>query len=246
MNKPHAQVILPAMAAMTARLRRSVRTVAALWQLALVALLVAAAPAAHAGASGLWTTSSGDYVVFLQDGSSGTTFALQVPGSFDALKVWLGSGSASAITLQGLTAPTDTLSAQVAGSSMNGSTSIGGGQQPFNAQLALAWVATEYAGVWQKSSPANAYLVFCVLNTGNGTIGVQIDVTLNADKTTTYDIFTGALAGSQFAGLSLTGSGRATRLDFASAEQLSGTNSTVARPVQSTSYTASHILKIAP
>ena len=46
--------------------------------------------------------------------------------------------------------------------------------------------------------------------------------------------------------LSLTGSGRATRLDFASAEQLSGSNSTVARPVQTISYTASHIVKIAP
>jgi hypothetical protein len=169
-----------------------------------------------------------------------------VPGSFDALKVWLGAGSASAITLQGLTSPSDALSAQVAGPSMSGSTSIAGVQQPFNAQLALAWVATEYAGVWQKSSPANAYLVFCVLNTGNGKIGVQIDVTLNADKTTSYDIFTGALAGNQFAGLSLTGSGRTTRLDFASAGQLSGTNSTVARPVQSISYTASHIVKIAP
>ena len=234
------------LAAATARLRHAARTTLAAWHLGLAALLALAMPAAHAGVNGLWTTSSGDYVVFLQDGSSGTTFALQVPGSFDALKVWLGSGSASAITLQGLTAPTDTLSAQVAGSSMNGSTSIGGGQQPFNAQLALAWVATEYAGVWQKSSPANAYLVFCVLNTGNGTIGVQIDVTLNADKTTSYDIFTGALAGNQFAGLSLTGSGRSTRLEFASAEQLSGTNSTVARPVQTTSYTASHIVKIAP
>lgn len=229
-----------------ARLLHAARTAASAWHLCCAALLALAAPAAQASISGLWTTTSGDYVVFLQDATSGTTVALQVPGSFDALKVWLGSGSASAITLQGLTVPTDVLSAQVAGSSMNGSTSLGGVQQPFNAQLALAWVATEYTGVWQKSSPANAYLVFCVLDTGNGKIGVQIDVTLNADKTTSYDIFTGALAGTQFAGLSLTGSGRATRLDFASAEQLSGTNSTVARPVQTISYTASHIVKIAP
>ena len=232
--------------AAAARLRRSVRTAAVAWHLACAALLAAAAPAAQATVNGLWTTASGDYVVFLQDATSGTSVALPVPASFEALKVWLGSGSASAITLQGLTAPTDMLSAQVAATAMTGSTSIAGMQQPFNAELALAWVATEYAGVWQKSSPANAYLVFCVLNTGNGKIGVQIDVTLNADKTTSYDIFTGALAGTQFAGLSLTGSGRATRLDFASAEQLSGTNSTVARPVQTINYTASHIVKTAP
>jgi len=234
------------LAAAAARLSRAARTATAAWHLWAAALLALATPAVHAGVSGLWTTSAGDYVVFLQDGSSGSTFALQVPGSFDALKVWLGSGSASAITLQGLIEPSDLLSAQVAGSSMNGSTSIGGVQQAFNAQLALAWVATEYAGVWQKSSPANAYLVFCLLNTGNGKIGVQIDVTVNADKTTSYDIFTGALTGSQFTGLSLTGSGRATRLDFASADQLSGTNSTVARPVQTVNFTASHIVKIAP
>jgi hypothetical protein len=232
--------------AVAARLRRTARTAAAAWHLCCAALLALAAMGAHAGVNGLWTTTSGDYVVFLQDATSGTTVALQVPGSFDALKAWLGSGSASSISLQGLTAPTDMLSAQVAGSAMTGSTSVGGVQQPFNAQLALAWVATEYAGVWQKSSPANAYLVFCVLDTGNGKIGVQIDVTLNADKTTSYDIFTGALAGTQFAGLSLTGSGRATRLDFASADQLSGSNSTVARPVQTISYTASHIVKTAP
>ena len=232
--------------AATVRLRRALRIALSAWHLWSAALLALVAPMAQASVSGLWTTSNGDYVVFMQDGSSGSTFALQVPGSFDALKVWLGSGSASAITLQGLTAPADLLSAQVTGSSMNGSTSIGGAQQPFNAQLALAWVATEYAGVWQKSSPANAYLVFCVLNTGNGKIGVQIDVSLNADKTTGYDIFTGALTGSQFTGLSLTGSGRTTRLDFTSAEQLSGTNSTVTRPVQTVSFTASHIVKIAP
>lgn len=232
--------------AVAARLRRIARTAAAAWHLCCAALLALAAPAAQAGVNGLWTTTSGDYVLFLQDASSGTTVALQVPGSFDALKAWLGSGSASAIALSGLTAPADLLSAQVAGSAMTGSTSVGGVQQPFNAQLALAWVATEYAGVWQKSSPANAYLIFCVLDTGNGKIGVQIDVTLNADKTTSYDIFTGALAGTQFAGLSLTGSGRATRLDFASAEQLSGSNSTVARPVQTISYTASHVVKTAP
>ena len=228
------------------RLRRIARTAAAAWHLCCAALLALAAPAAQAGVNGLWTTTSGDYVLFLQDASSATTVALQVPGSFEALKAWLGSGSASAIALSGLTAPADLLSAQVAGSAMTGSTSVGGVQQPFNAQLALAWVATEYAGVWQKSSPANAYLIFCVLDTGNGKIGVQIDVTLNADKTTSYDIFTGALAGTQFAGLSLTGSGRATRLDFASAEQLSGSNSTVARPVQTISYTASHVVKTAP
>jgi hypothetical protein len=222
------------------------RTAAAAWHLCCAALLALAAPAAQAGVNGLWTTDSGDYVVFLQDATSGTTVALQVPGSFDALKAWLGTGSASVIALQGLTAPADMLSAQANGSSMTGSTSLGGVQQPFSAQLALAWVATEYAGVWQKSSPANAYLVFCVLDTGNGKIGVQIDVTLNADKTTSYDIFTGALAGTQFAGLSLTGSGRATRLDFASVDQLSGANSTVARPVQTISYTASHIVKTAP
>jgi hypothetical protein len=232
--------------AAAARLRRTARATASAWHLCCAALLALAAPGAHAGVNGLWTTTSGDYVVFLQDASSGTTVALQVPASFAALKAWLGSGSASSISLQGLTAPTDLLSAQVAGSAMTGSTSVGGVQQPFNAQLALAWVATEYAGVWQKSSPANAYLVFCVLDTGNGKIGVQIDVTLNADKTTSYDIFTGALAGTQFAGLSLTGSGRATRLDFASADQLSGSNSTVARPVQTISYTASHIVKTAP
>jgi hypothetical protein len=232
--------------AAAARLRRAVRISVAAWHLCCAALLAAAAPSAQAGVNGLWTTTSGDYVVFLQDATSGTTVALQVPASFEALKAWLGSGSASAITLQGLTAPTDMLSAQVSGSSMTGSASIGGLQQPFSAALALAWVATDYAGVWQKSSPTNAYLVFCVLNTGNGKIGVQIDVTLNADKTTSYDIFTGALAGTQFAGLSLTGSGRATRLDFMSADQLSGANSTVARPVQTIDYTASHIVKTAP
>lgn len=232
--------------AAAARVLRTGRSLLTAWHMGLATLCALAMPAAHAGVSGLWTTTYGDYVMFLQDGSSGATFALQVPGSFDALKVWFGSGSASAVTLQGLTAPADALSAQVAGSSMSGSTSVSGVQHPFDAQLALAWVATEYAGVWQKSSPANAYLVFCVLNTGNGKVGVQIDVTLNADKTTSYDIFTGALAGNQFAGLSLTGSGRSTRLEFASAEQLSGTNSTVARPVQTVSYTASHIVKIAP
>ena len=102
-----APVAHAVLATLAARLGRQARAAVVAWQLGLAALLAAAAPVAQAGVSGLWTTGGGDYVVFLQDGSSGATFALQVPGSLDALKVWLGSGSASSITLQGLTAPSD-------------------------------------------------------------------------------------------------------------------------------------------
>ncbi|NRF71955.1 hypothetical protein HLB44_33715 [Aquincola sp. S2] len=214
----------------------------ALW---LTACGVFASAAQAAGVNGLWSTQNGDYALFLQDATSGATFALQVPGSLDALRVWMGSGSASSLSLQGLVQPNDALIANVAGSSMSGTMTIGGVQQPFNAALALAWVGTEYAGIWQKVSPANAYFVFCVLETGNGRIGLQIDVTLNADKTTTYDIFTGALVNTQFTGLSVTGSGLTSRLNFGTGT-LTGSSTTIAKPPQVTTFSATQVVKIAP
>ncbi len=100
------------------------------------------------------------------------------------------------------------------------------------------------AGVWQKSAGANAYLVFCVLETANGRLGLQVDVTLDAaTRTYRYDIYTGVVTGSTFVGASLTGSGYTSRLEFGSGT-LDGTQSTVTRPVQSTRYTATQIVQI--
>lgn len=211
----------------------------------LVLLGAGTSPARASGVNGLWTSSGGDFVVFMQDATSGATFALQVPGSFDALRVWLGTGSSTAVSLQGLNKPSDLLDLAVSGATMSGTMSLSGVQQPFNAQLALAWVATEYAGVWQKAMPSNAYIVFCVLNTGDARVAVQIDVTINADKTYGYDIFTGALVGDQFSGVSIAGTGLSSRLEF-TGSQLTGSYTTVARPPKSTAFTATQIVRIAP
>lgn len=221
-------------------LRRCLLT---LW---LLACSTVATTAQAAGLNGLWTTSSGDYALFLQDATNGSTFALQVPSTLDGLRVWLGTGSASALSLQGLVQPNDLLVANVAGSALNGSMTIGGVSQPFNASLALAWVGTEYAGIWQKTSPASAYLVFCVLETGSGRIGLQIDVTLNADKTVTQQIFTGTLVGSQFTGVSANGVGLTSRLAFNGSGGLTGTTTTLAKPPQTTSFSATQVVKTAP
>lgn len=216
--------------------------------LAASAAALVASPRARAetipSASGLWTSPSGDYLVVLQDIASGTSFALQVSAGFDSLRVWAGSGSASTLNLQSLANPSDKLSVTISGNSMSGSLTLGGVQQAFSANLALAWVASEYAGVWQKASPANAYLVFCVLNTGGARLGVQIDVSINADKTYAYDVFTGSLAGTQFNGVSVLGNGRTSRITF-SGLQLNGEYASLGQPRQTTPYSATHIVKTA-
>lgn len=211
--------------------------------LALLALLCCplTVPAA---VSGLWTTSQGEHLLVLQDQNSGTTFSLQLPATLDSLQVWMGSGSPASITLQGVLSPDDRLAAGIDGNRMTGTIARSGQTQTLNASLALAWVANGNAGVWQKDSAANAYLVFCVLETANGRLGVQVDVTVDvAGKSYRYDVFTGVLTGSTFVGASLTGSGYSSRLQFGSGT-LEGTQSTVTRPVQSVSYRASQIVKI--
>lgn len=200
--------------------------------------------ATSSGVSGLWTSSAGDYLVFLHDTGTGTSFALQVPGSFDTIRVWAGSGSATALSLQSLANPSDTLVLSVAGSNMSGTLTLAGAPQPFSASLALAWVASEYAGVWQKAGATHAYLVFCVLNTGSGRLGVQIDLSIQADKSYAYAIYTGALNDKQFNGVSITGSGQSSRLEF-SGSSLSGSTTTLGRPPQTTSFTATQIIQIA-
>lgn len=216
-----------------------------LWAVLLLGWFAAWAAPAAAQTSGLWTTAAGDHLLLLQDGQSGATFAIQVPSTLSAMRVWLGSGSTTALSLQSLAQPADLLVANVAGSTMSGSMTLGGVTQPFAAELALAWVATEYAGVWQKAAPANAYMVFCVLNNGAARIGVQVDVTILADKSLAWDVFTGALVGTTFNGASIAGTGLLTRLDFAGAT-LTGQYTTLGRPPQVTPFSATQIVKIAP
>lgn len=208
------------------------------------ASLVPGVARAAESVSGLWAGSGGDHLVLLQDAASGQTFALQVPATLNGLKVWLGTGSPTQIALQGLTAPGDSFSATISnGQSLSGAQSVGGVVRTFNASLALAWVATDYAGVWQKASPANAYLVFCVLNTGTGRLALQIDVTLNADKSLAYDIFTGTLVNTTFTGLSVAGSGLTSRLSF-NGKQLQGSLSS-GRQGTPVSFSATQIVQIA-
>lgn len=224
-------------------LAAGLRRAGAVCALALLSLL---ALPAQAGISGLWAASNGDYELFLQDATTGTTFALQVPATFKNIKVWMGTGSPTAISLQNLTAPADSLVASISnGTAMNGSLTQGGTQQPFAANLALGWVATEQSGVWQKANMSNAYLVFALLNTGSGHLAVQIDVTLNADKTITSAVYTGTFNNNVFNGLSLTGDGMLSRLTF-SGSKLQGTVTTPTRPPASTAFSATQIVQIGP
>ncbi|MBI5258561.1 MAG: hypothetical protein HY855_18795 [Burkholderiales bacterium] len=198
-----------------------------------------------AGVNGLWTSSAGDYSVWLQDPTSGLTLALELPATLDSLRLWLGNGSATQVSLQNVARGTDLLVASVSGSTMSGTRTLAGVQQPYSAQLALAWVATEAAGVWQKSGAANAYLVFFVVNNGGARLGVQIDVTINPDLSYAFDVFSGSYTNNVFNGLSLLGSGLSSRLEF-TGDTLAGTYTTLGRPPKVTTFTATHLVKTGP
>lgn len=213
--------------------------------LALLALVLCACLPAHAAANGLWATANGDYLLFLQDTSNGTTIGVQVPATLNGIKVYAGTGTDTALSLQSLANGSDKLTASYSASSMSGTLTTSSGQsQAFSASLALAWVANENAGVWQKSTGSNAYMIFVVLNTGGVKLPLQIDLTINADKSYSYDIFSGTLSSNNvFNGASLLASGLTSRLTFTS-PTLNGSTSTTARPVQTTTYTAQQIIKI--
>lgn len=210
--------------------------------LAAVATLCLPAPAV-AAASGLWVAASGDYLVLMQDGTNGTAFGFQVPQSMSSLRVWIGSGTSASLSLKSLVEPADSLSASYTASTMTGSTQINGATATFSANLALAWVASEYAGVWQRSTGAGDYLVFCILNAGGARLGVQIDITVKSDKTYSYAVYTGTVNGDQFNGVSLAGSGVGTRLEFGNGT-LAGQYLSGGRPPQATPFTATQIVKL--
>jgi len=222
------------------------RWLSALWcMLALMLGSAVATPAAAAGPNGLWTAASGDYMMVLQDTTSGTTFALQVSPTLDSMRIWSGPGSASTLSLAGLLQPTDSLQATLSGNAMSGTLTLGGQAQAFSAQLALAWVSSEHAGIWQRSVSTNAYMLFALLDTGTARLGVQIDVTLRPDGGVDYDIYTGALTQSVFNGLSIVGTGVRSRLEFGNGT-LQGSYTTSARPPVVTAFTATQIVRTAP
>lgn len=212
--------------------------------LLLPTLALASLPGHAATSSGLWTGTAGDYLALLQDANSGTTLAVQLAADLSSVRVFTGVGTSTTISLKSLTNTADTLATTYTESSMSGTQVLSGVSAAYSAKLALAWVANENAGVWQKSTGSNAYLLFFLLNTGGVKLGVQIDLTLNTDKTYTYDVFTGTLSSSNiFTGASLLNPGLTSRLTF-TAPNLSATTTTTSRPPVTSTYTATQIIQI--
>lgn len=212
-----------------------------------VALGLMLGSAAHAASmNGLWTMNNGDFLVLMQDVNSGKVVGLQVAANYSSMKVWYGSGTSTNLTLAGVPDTTQTMTGTFSSSNLiSGNYTVAGVSTAFTATLTYAYVGGVNDGVWQKANLSNAYLIYLTLSVSSQTVPIQVDVTVNADMTIAYDIFTGSYSSSNntFTGLSVLNPTLTDKLVFSSGS-LSGTYTTIAKPPVSTTFSASQIIKL--
>lgn len=209
--------------------------------LCVFALVLASASGAAlaAPANGIWTTSTGDYFLLMQDSANAKAIAVQVAYDFTSASVFVGTENADTLTLGKLN-QSATLTATATGNSMSGTyVQSTGASDVFSANLSYAFEGSAYDGVWQKTG-SNSYLAYLSVYVQGKSLTVVLDVTLNSDNTLSYDVLTGALANNVFTGVSAM-NGQVLRLTFNGASA-SGTYVTSAK--QTTTFTAAQIFKV--
>lgn len=192
-----------------------------------------------APANGIWTTSTGDYFLLMQDSANAKAIAVQVAYDLTSASVFVGTESANTLTL-GKLDQSATLTATATGNTMSGSyVQNGGGADAFSANLTYTFEGSDYDGVWQKTG-ANSYLAYLSVYVQGKSVTVVLDITLNSDNTLSYDVLTGTLAGNVYTGVSAM-NGRLLKLTFSGANA-DGTYVTASR--QTTKFTAAQICKV--
>lgn len=192
-----------------------------------------------APANGIWTTSTGDYFLLMQDGANAQAIAVQVAYDFTSASVYVGTESADTLTLKKLD-QSATLYTTATGNTMSGTyVQSAGATDLFSANLSYAFEGSDYDGVWQKSG-TNSYLAYLSVYVQGKSVTVALDVTLNSDNTLSYDVLTGTLANNVFTGVSAM-NGRILRLTF-NGTSANGSYTTTTR--QTTTFTAAQIFKV--
>lgn len=206
-----------------------------------VALLLSSWSAAilAAPANGIWTTSTGDYFLLMQDSANARAIAVQVAYDLTSASVFVGTENANTLTL-GKLDQSATLTATATGNTMSGSyVQSGGASDAFSANLTYTFEGSDYDGVWQKTG-ANSYLAYLSVYVQGKSVTVVLDITLNSDNTLSYDVLTGTLAGNVYTGVSAM-NGRLLKLTFSGANA-DGAYVTASR--QTTKFTAAQICKV--
>ncbi|MFC4159261.1 hypothetical protein [Chitinimonas lacunae] len=217
-----------------------------LLSLVLLCSALAWSPRANASGNGLWMAGN-DYFVLMQDVNNGIVVALQVPQTYSPLTVWVGLATSTGISVRSVANENDTLTANYSSNTnLSGTSVINGVSQPFNANLLYAYVGSTYDGVWQKTAANSAFLVYLTLSLSGGILPIQFDVTINPDKTYTYNLFTGSYNPSTytFTGISLLTPTLGSRLVF-NGSNLAGTYITTGQPPSTTSFSANQLIKLA-
>lgn len=202
-------------------------------------LLVATSFAQAAPANGIWTTSTGDYFMLMQDSAKGQAIAVQVAYDLTSAWVYLGTVSGESLALKRFD-QTSTLNATASGTTLSGSyVQSTGASDGFSATLSYAYTGSAYDGVWQKTG-SNTYVAYLTTSVQGKNLTIVVELTINSDGSISYDVLTGALSGNIFLGVSAI-NGRSLKLTF-SGTSVSGVYVTTSR--QTTSFTATQIFKV--
>jgi hypothetical protein len=121
--------------------------------LGLLLALHAASAVAATSINGVWSSSSGDYLLMLE-ASNGSVLVMRVNASLSGGTVFLGSRSGDNLSVKTLDA-SQSLALAVSGSSYSGSQSSATGSQSLSGNLLFAYSGSVYDGVWQRTGASD-------------------------------------------------------------------------------------------
>jgi len=196
-----------------------------------------------ASINGIWTNSKNGYLLLLKDYYNPTTVALEIPPDFSTLKIWVGTGSNTEISLADFINSSNTLVSTIASNNMNGTRTVAGVPESYNANLTFAYVGGIYDGIWQMDIAPNSYLAYLTANVSGKSLAIVVGIVINSDKTVSYDILAGAESGGVFNGASLLQSSKFLKLNFFNTSS-SGVYSYLSNPPSTLNFTATQIFAL--
>lgn len=162
--------------------------------LAFVFLTAFSAWAAASSLTGIWSSSTGGYLVMLEQSSGGGMVVLQVDPALASGKAYTGSRSGDTVTVSSLD-QSASLSLAVSGTTYSGNLTQGGATQPVSGGLLFAYVGGTYDGIWQRNDATGRYLVVVTATINQASAMVLVDARIDpVSYAATYDVALGTLA----------------------------------------------------
>jgi hypothetical protein len=198
--------------------------------------------------NGIWSYSSGGYLV-LMEVQGGAVLALRVDPALTTGEAFVGSRSGDAVQVQSLS-QSSSLALTVSSDRFSGTVRSSTGSASVSGSQLLVYAGSIYDGLWQRTGDPTRYQALVTMTANALPTTLLLDMRINASTSVSYDIAVGTITTARtptFRGASLLGA-RSLSLAFGSSAPLSATftaQSSAVPPQTLEQFAATQLLPIA-